>query len=445
MDYQKAELLIQRGYEAAAEKAQILSPYALNDADWAEYQRQKEARRRTTIGTPQFVRVEGVDPKHNKNIQYFLRSFVGKPLSTPQLDEALTRLTGMGRYDSVTYGMVRENGQEGLLVRVHEKTYAPPLLQPSFAVDGSEPDDVTYTLGARFTFMDVAGEGSEWRTDLQFGATYGIATELYRPFLPLSRWFFAPNLNISQNTFLVYRKHDPLADYRQDQVTSGIDLGYSFNRFSELRVGYSLGYYDSFLRLGTPEFAPISGGVAALKVRFILDHTNDPVIPTKGYYAQSLFHFYNDYPGATENFPVLQVNLNGFQPISSWGSLFLSASGGTTFGSRHVGSPPPFFLGGPNFLSAYGLHELFGNEYFFARGGYLHKVFTLPTFVGKQVYFSGAGEFGKIYGDPNPVPKFSCDLVGGFIGETALGPVFVGGSIGDSGHYKWFFQLGRVF
>jgi NTE family protein len=444
-DYEKAVLLIQRGYEAAAEKAQILSAYALNEADWNEYQRLKEARRRTTIGTPQFVRVEGAGPEHNKNIQNFLRPFVGKPISTPQLDEALTRLTGLGRYDSVTYGMVRENGQDGLLVRVHEKTYAPPLMQPSFLLDGSEPDDVTFTLGSRFTFMDVAGERSEWRTDLQFGATYGIATELYRPFLPLSRWFFAPNLNASQNTFLVYRKHDPLADYRQDQVTSGVDLGYSFNRFSELRVGYSVGYYDSFLRLGTPEFAPTSGGVAALKVRYILDHTNDPVIPTKGYYIQSLFHFYNDYPGATENYPALQVTLNGFQPVSSQGSLFLTASGGTTFGFRHVGSPPPFFLGGPNLLSAYGLHELFGNEYFFARGGYLHQVFTLPTFVGKQVYFTGGGEFGKIYGDPNPVPKFSADLVGGFIGETALGPVFVGGSIGDSGHYKWFFQLGRVF
>ena len=444
-EYEKATALIQRGYEAATEKAQILKTYALNDADWAEYQRQIQSRRRTTSGTPQFVRVEGVNPEIDKNIQNFLRPFVGKPISSPQLDEALTRLTGLGRYDSVTYGMIRENGQDGLLVRVHEKTYAPPLLQPSFAVDGSEPDDVTYTLGSRFTFMDIAGERSEWRTDLQFGGTYGIATELYRPFLPLSRWFFAPSLDASQNTFLIYRKHDPLADYRIDQVASGIDLGYSFNRFSELRVGYSIGYYDAYLRLGAPEFAPASSGVAALRVRYILDHTNDPVIPTKGYYIQSLFHFYNDYPDATENFPTLQVSLNGFQPVSSQGSLFLITSGGTTFGFRQVGSPPPFFLGGPNQLSAYGTHELFGNQYFFARGGYLHKVFTLPTFVGKQVYFTGGGEFGKIYGDPNPVPRFSADIVGGFIGETALGPVFIGGSIGDSGHYKWFFQLGRIF
>ena len=29
--------------------------------------------------------------------------------------------------------------------------------------------------------------------------------------------------------------------------------------------------------------------------------------------------------------------------------------------------------------------------------------------------------------------------------ETAVGPFFIGGSVGDSGHRKWFFQLGRVF
>ncbi len=444
-DYQKADALIQVGYTAAAEKALILKTYALNDADWAEYQRQKESRRLTFIGTPQFVRVEGVDARDAKHIENFLHPLVGKPVHTPELDAFLTRLTGLGRYDSVTYSMVHELGQDGLLVRVVEKSYAPPLMQPSFTVGGSEPDDVTFTLGTRFTFMDVAGERSEWRTDLQFGNTYGITTELYRPFLPFSRWFFAPNLSATATTFLIYHKHDPLADYRQGLATSGMDLGYSINRFSELRVGYSAGYFDDFLRLGTPQFSSSSGAVAFLHASYVLDHTNDPVIPTRGYYIQSLFHFYNEYPGAPQSFPTLQITLNGFQPVSSKGSLFLSTSDGTTFDFQHVGSPPPFFLGGPNQLSAYGIHELFGNQYFFARGGYLHKIFTLPTFVGKQVYLSGAGEFGKMYGDPSPIPKFSCDVVGGFIAETSLGPVFIGGSIGDTGHQKWFFQLGRIF
>ena len=76
---------------------------------------------------------------------------------------------------------------------MHEKLYAPPILQLGFEVDGSESNDVDFTLATRLTFLDVAGYRSEWRTDLIFGNTYGIESELYRPFSPASKWFFAPH------------------------------------------------------------------------------------------------------------------------------------------------------------------------------------------------------------------------------------------------------------
>jgi NTE family protein len=65
--------------------------------------------------------------------------------------------------------------------------------------------------------------------------------------------------------------------------------------------------------------------------------------------------------------------------------------------------------------------------------------------VGKQVYARGFGEVGKMYGDPSPAPKLSADGAAGLVAITAVGPVFIGGSAGDTGHHKWFFQLGRVF
>jgi NTE family protein len=49
-----------------------------------------------------------------------------------------------------------------------------------------------------------------------------------------------------------------------------------------------------------------------------------------------------------------------------------------------------------------------------------------------------------MYGAVNE-SKFLNDFAAGVLAETALGPFFVGGSVGDSGHHKWFFQLGRVF
>jgi NTE family protein len=132
-----------------------------------------------------------------------------------------------------------------------------------------------------------------------------------------------------------------------------------------------------------------------------------------------------------------------FQPISRPASIFLEGEGGTTFGTTGTGIPQ-FFLGGPLTLSAYGNNELFGNQYYLFRTGYLHDLVSLPSLLGKKVYAIGAFEFGKMYGATNET-KFPDDVAAGVLAETVLGPFFVGGSVGDSGHRKWFFQLGRVF
>ena len=445
MDYDKYDPLIKIGYEAAEAKAQLLQAYVLDDAAWTEYMHQKQSRIRTTIGVPQFVKVEGVEGDSAANMRKFLAPLSGKPVDQKALEQLLTRLTGVGRYDSITYGMVQEDGRDGLLIRVHEKSYAPPAVQPALVIDGTETDDVTFTAGARLTFMDVAGFRSEWRTDFQIGQTYGISTELYRPFQPLGKWFLAPRLSADQSTFKVYNQNNPRSEYRLDDAQGELDVGYGISRFSEFRVGYSVGYSRATLRLGTPDFPAYSGRVGALRARFTLDHTDEAVIPTHGYYLQSNFSFYDTNPGATQAFPTLTTTAQYFQPVFARDSIFLVASGGSTFGYRNIGTPQ-FFLGGVGRLSAYGLNELVGNQYFIGRTGYLHKVFTLPPFVGKQVYLAGYGEVGKMYGDPFPnTPRLSADLASGLLAETAFGPVFVGGSVGDSGHRKWFFQLGRVF
>lgn len=444
-DYAKSDELIRLGYEAAEQKAQILKAYTLDDKAWAEYVNQKQSRVRARIGVPQFVRIEGVTGESAVNIQKFLSPLVGKPIEQKDLEQLLTRLTGVGRYDSITYELVRENDKDGLLIRVTEKSYAPPTLRPGFVVDGTQTDDVTFTLGSRLTNMDVWGYRSELRTDFQVGQTYGISSELYRPFQPLGKWFFAPFVKASQSTFRVYGKSDPKADYRHGQVSGGLDLGYGFNRFSELRVGYGIGYQNYTLRLGTPDFASTSGRTGAFHLRYILDHTNEAVIPTRGFYLQSNFFYYDTFPQATESFPSLVTTVQYFQPVfRGRDSIFLIGEGGSTFGFRHTGDPQ-FFLGGVGRLSAYGLNELLGNQYFIGRAGYLRKVFTLPQFVGKRVYAISYAEVGKMYNDPFHAPRLSGDGAAGLLAETSFGPVFVGGSVGDTGHQKWFFQLGRVF
>jgi NTE family protein len=442
-DFTKNGPIMQAGYEAAKGKSKLLAGFALNDADWNEYVRIRDSRKQTSTPIPQFIEVQGTSAPAQEDIRRYLKNFLGKPLNADTLDPALTRLTGNGRYDTLNYRVEERGGKQGLLIIVKEKDFAPPTLQPAFEIDGSEAGDIEFTLGTRLTLLDVAGFRSEWRTDFLFGNTYGVASELYRPFRAESKWFVAPRASASDTTFQIYAKNDPLADYRFYRTAIGTDLGYGFSRFSELRVGYEVGTLSTKLRLGALEIPAVDGRTGAARLRYLIDHTDDPLIPRRGFRIESNFHWFDSSPGATSAFPVLDTKVDFFQPVSRSASLFLSSEGGSTFGSRNTGVPQ-FFLGGASRLSAYGVNELFGNQYYLFRGGYLHEIVSLPPFVGKKVYAIGSYEAGKMYGAGNE-SKFPNDFAAGVLAETALGPFFVGGSVGDSGHHKWFFQLGRVF
>src|SRR5437899_2517298 len=294
------------------------------------------------------------------------------------------------------------------------------MFQTAFEVDGSQSGNVDFTMGTRFTFMDVAGFRSEWRTDVLLGNTYGIQTELFRPFRAESRWFFAPHADASDTTFPIYAKNDPLADYRIYRINVGGDVGYSFRRFSELRVGYEVGSLNTKLRLGTPVIPSVQGRVGQTRLRYLLDHTDDPVIPRRGFKAESHFRWFDASPGASGSFPSMDLKLGYFQPVTRLASIFIEGEGGTTFGTTSTGIPQ-FFLGGPVRLGAYGQNEFQGNQYYLFRAGYLHDLLTLPPFVGKKVYVIGSYELGRMYGVTTGT-QFPNEIAAGFLAETDVRP-----------------------
>src|SRR5262249_10854707 len=150
-----------------------------------------------------------------------------------------------------------------------------------------EPLDVTYTLATRLTLMDVAGYRSEWRNDILFGNTYGLASELYKPFTATSKWFIALHASVSSTQFKIFQRVDPVAIYRLGTADLGADVGYGFDRFSEIRFGYEIGDLDARVRLGLPVFANVSGRTGNFKLHFLTDHGDDPVVPRRGYTAET--------------------------------------------------------------------------------------------------------------------------------------------------------------
>lgn len=443
MDYKKGAEIIKLGYETAASKASVLSRFSVDEATWETYLARRNARRKT-MPAPQFVEVTGTKPKLASEIESQLADYVGKPLDTVQFDRDLTYLLGNGRFSSIGYQMIEKGGKEGLEIIAREKEWSPPEVRPLIVIDGSEYDQIQFMLGARITFYDLGGFGSEWRNDLILGSEHGIQSEFYKPFGKKLHWFIAPRgygFNAQQS---YYEGGTLLAEYRNKEGGGNFDFGFVPSRNAEWRIGYRGAYQRLYPTIGTLPVGTVEGRVGESYLKFQLDGRNSPVIPTSGTDVLFTSSWFDANPGAPTGFPVDNIRIMRFNPVQKGSSIFFTGAGGTTFTYHKVGFPPFKLGGGPDFY-AYGRNEFLTDQYFLFKGGYIHPLWPLPPLVGDRMYAVAAVEGGKMYDLPPGTSTVPGDVTVGLVMNTIFGPVEIGGAFGATGHYKFFYQLGRVF
>ena len=136
LSFDDADAIIKAGYDAAAAKSKVLLTLAVDDATWKQYLAKRASRRRSDP-VPMFVAVEGVNADLSRRVEHQLADVVGKPLDFDELDQAIMRLKGIGRYSVLSYSFEQVNGQQGLLIKTEENTYGPPIVRPLLLIDGS--------------------------------------------------------------------------------------------------------------------------------------------------------------------------------------------------------------------------------------------------------------------------------------------------------------------
>ena len=445
LDYNKADAIIKLGYEAAASKANVLSAFSVSEAEWEEYLANRNARRRTAP-IPQFVEVTGTSPDMAKSMEKQMASLVGKPVDSKKIDNDMMTIVGSGRFATATYSMTTKNGEQGLQVQAEQKSYAPPIVRPLIVIDGSEYNNVLFSIGGRITFMDVGSYRSELRNDIILGSQYQLASEYYHPFTTTSNWFISPRLGFNSQQFNIYSSNDLVASYRIRQALGGIDTGYAFGRTGEFRLGYEGGYEKASPTIGNvPEFPTTSGTTGDGRIQYELTTLDNPVIPRSGVGLLMYTKGYNTNPAAPGPFPVTEIQSEAFFRLNEPSSIYVAAFGGSSYGFKT--GVPSFSLGGSRQLVAWGTNELLTNQYFLGQVGYIRELAKLPPFLGSSVNFLGLLELGKTYKlplAPSP-PHLPMDAAGGLLVNTIFGPVLVAGAVGDYGHARFYFQIGRVF
>jgi NTE family protein len=445
LDYNDAEAIIKAGYDAAALKASVLSAFSVSQAEWEKYLADRKSRQRT-VPMPEFVQVSGPAPQIAKAMEEQMSPLVGKPVSTAQLDEQMISIAGKGRFSNGSYSMTEKNGEQGLLIQTEQKPYAPPVVRPLILIDGSDYNNVLFSMGARITFLDFGGYRSELRSDVIIGSQYLLDAEYYRPLTPTSNWFVAPRAGGNSTQLNLYQDTTLTASYRLREVLGGIDAGYGFGNTGELRLGYEGGYEHTSPEIGNSAVLPtVSGGTGDVRLQFQLQAVDSPVIPRSGAALQMSTKWFNVNPAASAGFPLSEVQSLNFFRISEPTSFFFGAFGGSSYG-RKTGIPA-FSLGGSQRLVAWGTNELLTNQYFLGQLGLIREVIKLPPLLGTSVDLLGTYEVGKTYrlpGGPRP-PNLPMDVAAGLLVNTIFGPVEIAGAIGDYGRGRFFFRIGRTF
>jgi len=442
-DYDRVRDLIRLGYQSTAAQSAALLPYAIKDnAEWQQYLAARSARKRPQPAAVQSVQVEGGDSDTNSRLQQSLKSFTRGPLDLLQLENQLTEIAGEGEFDRLGYEGFTQDGVPALRVTAHEKTYGPPFVDLAVNVDGSGVAAFDFSAGARVTFMDVEHHGGEWRNDLMLGSSNLFATEFYQP-LGNSHLFVAPYAFASKLPRNAFTGETRVAVFGDERAGGGLDFGYNTGQRSELRFGYQI--FDGKLAplIGSAGLPPVSGSTGEFRTRYVWDGQDSPAVPSRGTRIVANLSRVLQSPGLIHPISQLDVQTSTFIPTGSKTSLFLVASGGTTFHGT-AGPFQLFELGGAFRLGAYLPDEFVGNHYAYSSLGFRRDLYHLPQYVGGKIYWGGWYEAGTAFNDPGTVVvRGTFNL--GVIAETIVGPIALAGSVSPTGESRVNFSIGRLF
>jgi NTE family protein len=387
-----------------------------------------------------FIRFDNDSKLSNELLANLLGIREGEPLDLDRLEEGIGRIYGQGIFESVTYELVRDNGEDGVIIKARKKSWGTDFLQFGLAVSvDTSAGDSRFNIGAAYTKMPLNDRNGEWRTGFQFGEDPGIFTEIYQPLGYDGKYFVNGRLAYWRINYRLFEDGIALSNY--NVTTASIDLaaGMNLGYWGEIRGGYrgEIGDVDILTGLNDLQDYDFNGG--ELYLRFSADKLDSVTFPKNGYLAWLEGLLSRESLGADEDFEQL-----GFMSIGakSWGkNTFLGRiSYDTTLGDD-APLQNMFQLGGFLNLSGLQQNQLTGQHAAFASLGYQRQLFKNRLV---QAYVGGSLESGNTWMDSSDILSDTITAGSLFLGlDNALAPLYFGYGITDTGDSSFYLFMGN--
>ena len=452
LDWRRASDLIQAGYGAAESMRDQLLPFALDEVEFAAWQSQRRARRRTELPSPAFVELTGFASSDAKQLETLLARHVAGPLNIEAIEEDLALVSGLDRYETVTWRVIHDASRgHGLGVHARLKPYAPPFVMLGLNLENTTSSDFRITTTARYLAYDVIGSGSEFRIDGDDWFGPGRCDGVVRP-IGRTPLFVAPYAGAGKLTFNAIVDDAVVARYGQTRAVAGVNVGVNLGPQSDVRIGAFAGRSTASIQIGDPGFPELRGKETGAELVWRVDSQDSPVVPSRGVLSEVRLSRVFDSPDVAideqaldydTTLTQLSATASRFWRRGTRGRLFLYGGVGTSFDDDPLPTQQ-FSLGTPFRLGAYDAGELRGRHYYIATGGYLRQVARLPDFMGGPVFAGAWLENGDAFEDWSDA-TWRTNGGAGLVMDTLLGPVIVAGSWSFDGRWRTYLAVGRIF
>jgi NTE family protein len=444
--------LADRGYEAAEANRDALLKYQVDEATYAAWKAQREARRLRNTVTPAFVEVTGGEPSRKPLIDEATAGLAGVPFDAQTLTTALQKLAGTDRYETLRYGLVERDGQVGLQVHLVQKPWGPPFLELGFELNNLSTSTFAADLRGRATFDGFIGGGSEFRLDFGLGSNRLLEAENFRP-LWRTPFFVAPRGFWRKQPAYFVQDGEVASEYNLTRLGFGLDVGALVGNVAQIRFGYQQADLEVNRKVGDPLSPERNGLESSYGLLVQVDTQTSPMVPTHGVYLSGRIDRFletadivpaiGDPYDELEDFTRLEISGSWFTRAGAKGRMFFGGGTGTTFDARPFG-PYNFALGGPFRLGALIPGALVGAKYVQGTGGYLHEIGRLPSLIGGPVFLGSWLETGTAANDFADADWHN-NVTGGIIVESILGPIFGALSVDVEGGWRYYVSIGRLF
>lgn len=392
------------------------------------------------------IQIDNDSPLADDLLRARIRARVGEPLDLDVMEEDISKIYGLGHFDTVDYQLVGRRYEGNLLVTARQKDSGLNTLRFGLNLESDFAGESAFNIGLNYDVTAVNSLGAEWRNELVFGDRLKLATEFYQPLGYTSKWFVEPQVAYEEENGSLFDDGKRLALFRMKTALLGLDVGREFGSCCEARLGFGIGRGQIEMTNGTLVLTDDEYNIGAFLASLTYDTLDSVRFPRQGTLAFIGYTDSNEMLGADTAAQL--VGLGALKALS-WGP-------NTVFGqlSLEVNIDESaqvqdlFNIGGFLNLSGFTQDELSGDNaaltslvYYRRVSGGGGEVLDIPIYLG------GSIEYGGVFKDIGNFTSSEGITAGSlfFGADTPVGPLYIGYGMAEGGNRAAYLFLGQTF